>query len=637
MKKESEQLTFFKALFDKTKGDIEIRTITQDKEIRRQYYYKPGDIKRLVSQIPEFKDTNIYFGVCPRAGRVGDEEHVKEIRALWVDLDQTGLDILKGFKPKPSIIIGSGYHYHLYWLLDKVYQVKDRKTLLSFKGYTKGLSVTLKGDSSFDLARVLRVPGTLNLKDPKESKKVKLIEFNPDRRYRLSEFDKYKVKVEDIKKVEVSLSGQRIPEKFWRMLRRDTRLKITYEGKREDLKDKSRSGFDMALVNILITYGFKGNEIAAILKATPYNKGKRLKEQYLILTIAKAKAALTQGQKDRLRIKQAAMDIALEGMNLDELRQAKFEPEQFWVSKGLVPKIGFVILAGLKGTGKTSLALQLCAKLIKGSCSFLEQFKITSSPKILYVFAENIKSELLKIIKTQEKALNLNLTKEQDLRLEIQPRGRFDLLTCWGLAVFKELFNMYNPDVVIFDPIARFLSARDINSMSIINNLFDNLLTINEKCLYLFVAHFRKPQIKGKVSDEPMYEIVGSSGFVNNCDTVITIDKADKRRSGLFNTMNFEVRRAKPLDSIYTGMNPDTRVCKPVSRVDILTGGIVIEDIVSALKKDCKGRAAPSIIATYASKKFKVSQKRVYELLNKAKNEGLVAKEKGKFGEWFAL
>jgi len=637
--KESGQLTFFEALFKGCQGYIEIRTISPDKQVK-QYYYKPGDIKRLVRELneaPEFKNINVYFGVCPRNEKKGKEENVKEIRSLWVDLDTGGLDVLKGFRPPPSMIISSGRGYHLYWLLDKVYQVKDRAELYIFKGHTKGLSQALKGDSSFDLSRVLRVPGSLNLKDPENPREVELIEFNPNRRYRLSQFNQYRVKVKDIEIEKVDLSGKKIPEKFWQILRKDTRLKITYEGKRTDLKDKSRSGFDMALVNMLIAYGFKGNEIAGILQTAPYNKGKKLKEQYLTLTIAKAKAALTQGQKDRHRIKQIAMNVALEGMNLDELRGAKFEPEQFWVSKGLIPKTGFCILAGLKGTGKTSLILQLCARLIRGNTTFLDQFEITSSPKILYVFAENIKYELLKIIKTQEKALRLNLTKEQDQGLEIQPRRRFDLLSCGGLAVFKELFNIYDPDICIFDPIARFVSGKDINSMSVVNDLFDNLLTINNKCLWLFVAHFRKPQSKGKDIDEPMYKIVGSSAFTNNCDTIITLDKASKQRSGLFNTMSFETRRAKPLDPIYIGMNPDTRVCEPVSQIDILAGGATVEDIASTLKKECKGKEAPSILTKYCSQKYKVSQKRVYELLKEAVEQGLVAKEKGKHGNWYAL
>ena len=637
IREQDEQVALFETLFEDCQGYIEIRTVSPDKQVK-QYYYKPGELKRLVKDLPKFTDTNIYFGVCPRAERKGKEEYIKELRCLWVDLDQTSLDVLKHFRPKPSIIISSGHGYHLYWLLDKIYQIKDRKELYIFKGYTKGLAEALKGDSSFDLSRVLRVPDTANLKDPEKPIQVKLIEFNPTRRYELKQFNQYRVRVEDIQIEKVDLSSQKIPEKFYQMLNKDKHLKATYEGKRDDLKDETRTGFDMSLANILIAYGFKDNEIAPILQSAPYQKGKRLRQDYLAKTIGKVRAGLLQRQRSMHDIKQKAMKIALRGMDLDELQQAKFEPEQFWVSKGLIPRTGFVTLAGLKGTGKTSLILQLCARLIKGNTTFLDQFEIKASPKILYIFAENVEFELLKIINTQETGLHLNLTKEQNQRLTIQPRESFDLLSCSGLAVFKELFNLYNPDLVIFDPIARFLSAKDINLMSVINPLFDNLNHVKEKCLWLFIAHFRKPQAKGKDIDEPMYKISGSSAFCNNCDTIITLDKASKQRSGLFNTVSFETRRSKPLDPIYIGMNPDTRVCEVMSQLDLVVSRSAnVEDIYNTLKKDCNGKEAPSILAKYCATKYKVSQERIYELLKLAKEQGLVAKEKGKSGNWYAL
>ena len=639
--KQKEQLSFFKTLFEGYKADsyIEIRTITTDEEIRRQYWYKLNQIKRIVGDLHKFKNTNIYFGVCARAQRIGKEEYIKEIGALWLDQDGN-LDQVKRFELPPSIIISSGTkdHYHIYWLLDKVYPVKDRAETYIFKGYVKGLAQHLKADTKpFDLPRVLRVPYTQNRKNEANPVEVKLIELHPERRYKLEQFKKYYVVVEDMYVAPVDLSDQKIPEKFRQLLRRDIRLRINYEGKRKGLIDETKTGRDMALVNILIAYGFKGGEIAAVLKSTPYNKGKKLTADYLTLTIGKVRAGLTQRQKSMHDIKQKAMKIVLEGMNLDELREAKFEPEQFWIDKGLVPKIGFVILAGLKGTGKTSLTLQLCARLIKGNTTFLEQFRITSSPKILYIFAENVKPELLKIITTQEAALNLDLTKEQDQRLDIQPREHFDLLSCGGLAIFKEVFNIYDPDICVFDPIARFLSGKDINSMSVVNTVFDNLLYINDKCLWFFVAHMRKPQSKGKDIDEPMYKICGSSAFVNDCDTVITLDKASKQRSGLFNIVTFETRRAKPLEPIYTGMDADTRVCRPVTQIDILAGGAKAEDIARTLKQECKGKQAPTLLAKLCASKYKVSQKRVYELLREATALGLVAKEKGQSGNWYAL
>ncbi len=61
---------FFQALFEGTIGYIEIRTIRDAKKVK-QCFYHATEIDRLVTLITDdkqshFKDTNVYFGVCPR-------------------------------------------------------------------------------------------------------------------------------------------------------------------------------------------------------------------------------------------------------------------------------------------------------------------------------------------------------------------------------------------------------------------------------------------------------------------------------------------------------------------------------------------------------------------------------------------
>ena len=94
--------------------------------------------------------------------------------------------------------------------------------------------------------------------------------------------------MEDAVTIDGDLGLDQIPDRLWRVLDEDKKLKATWEGERKDLKDKSRSGYDMALANLLLLYDFGEGEIAAILTAAPYNKGKKLIKQYLLYTIAKA-------------------------------------------------------------------------------------------------------------------------------------------------------------------------------------------------------------------------------------------------------------------------------------------------------------------------------------------------------------
>lgn len=288
---------FLQTLFKKSKGYIELRTIGTDKEVKR-YFYPTRQIDRLVSHLEDndlFQDTNIYFGVCPRNDRKGKEENVKEVNCFWADLDcknekerQERLEKLKSFKFPPSIIVDSGHGYHTYWLLTKPHLIQSNQDKLDIKGSLKGLSATLNADKTFDLSRILRVPGTKNVKDPHNPLLVQIIKIEVSRKYDIEDFKQFRVKVEDVT-AEVEITPEETPDRFWRILEEDPKLRATWDGKRKDLKDNTRSGYDMALANLLMPYSFSDSEIAAILQASPSGKAKEATKQYLSLTIGKAR------------------------------------------------------------------------------------------------------------------------------------------------------------------------------------------------------------------------------------------------------------------------------------------------------------------------------------------------------------
>jgi len=290
---------FFQALFEGTTGYIEIRTIRDSKKVK-QYFYPCTEIDHLVTHLtndnqPYFEDANVYFGVCSRKKKQGKEKDVGEIKCLWVDLDcktkkgrKEVLKKVKEFELSPSIIVSSGHGLHCYWLLNRPYPINNNKDKVNAKGYLKGLALVLGGDNTFDLSRILRVPGTKNVKDPDKPLPVEILEFNPTRRYKLDEFRGFKVEIEDVVTT-IDISLDEIPDRFWRILEENKKLKATWKGRRNDFKDTSRSAYDMSLANLLMPYNFSDSEIAAILKTSESGKGKDAKPQYLILTIAKAR------------------------------------------------------------------------------------------------------------------------------------------------------------------------------------------------------------------------------------------------------------------------------------------------------------------------------------------------------------
>jgi hypothetical protein len=109
-------------------------------------------------------------------------------RGLQGDAGARGLDSHRGEKTLlPSVVIYSGGGMHLYHLLDSPVDAHDKRV----EGILKGLAKLYKGDpAAAEVARILRLPGTRNLKPGYAPRKPKItIRWQHwDRVYRLDDF-----------------------------------------------------------------------------------------------------------------------------------------------------------------------------------------------------------------------------------------------------------------------------------------------------------------------------------------------------------------------------------------------------------------------------------------------------------------
>ncbi len=363
-----------------------------------------------------------------------------------------------------------------------------------------------------------------------------------------------------------------------------------------------------------------------------YDKTKEELEEIVSNTEAMKESAKTTAKKERTT--GLAEELSTQSFTLEKLLKTRFAPGQFWVNRGLVPKDGFVLLAGLTKLGKTTITLQLCLRLIRGYCTFLQDFEIQATPRILYVFAENTPQGLQNIIKKQLSGLTWEPSEDDLKRLSFQPRGRIFLDNKEGLSVLKKLVDINTPDLVVLDPISRFIS-KDINDMRAVNSLFDGLSGIGSGITWVFIHHYRKPSKKD--INEPIYKTMGSSAFANNCDTFIGLERTDKHRTGLYSTLYITLRRDKPIEPINLYWDTDSLLFEAVEKKEVLSGGVKVTDVVKVLKEDLEGKAAYSPLTELVSDKFKITKQRVGELLKDAKELGLVDKERGHFGKWFCL
>jgi hypothetical protein len=249
---------------------------------------------------------------------------------LWADLDlrsdahpksalpatiAEALSILPRELP-PSLVVATGNGAHAWWLFKETLvfdSEEDRngaarlatrwQTLLRLNAASRGWAL----DRLSDLARVLRIPGSLNNKDPQNPKPV-AIHSRTDRRYNPSDLGDYldihAIPGPDEQEHDTRTWAERLSDRplvvdpnatvpedlLQRLTATDMRFRNTWLRQRHDLKDQSQSGYDLALADFGFEAGFSEQQIVDMLIHHRRVNGRvpKLREDYFRRTLAKA-------------------------------------------------------------------------------------------------------------------------------------------------------------------------------------------------------------------------------------------------------------------------------------------------------------------------------------------------------------
>lgn len=133
---------------------------------------------------------NIYWTVNRVRGATDKKpkkEDIEEAVMLHVDLDpRKGEDVakeqarilrlLEEFSPSPSAIIYSGGGYQAFWRLDEpMYIGGTPERWVDVEACNRQLGIVLGGDATWNVDRIMRLPGTINLPDEKKRKKGRVM------------------------------------------------------------------------------------------------------------------------------------------------------------------------------------------------------------------------------------------------------------------------------------------------------------------------------------------------------------------------------------------------------------------------------------------------------------------------------
>ena len=190
---------------------------------------------------------NIFVGVNPRESRGGTKDAIGVCRSVWVDLDHVTFDEARSrwehILPPPSIAISSGHGYHAYWLLRKPYEVRERRSRERFETMLKSLYADLGADATNDVSRILRLPGTWNVKDCRNGKNPEpcvLVYCDPKRQYPIGTFRPWFEKASNPNAVRAS---SRREEPIRRFVADDGDVATALSRLDDEVSDRSRRDF----------------------------------------------------------------------------------------------------------------------------------------------------------------------------------------------------------------------------------------------------------------------------------------------------------------------------------------------------------------------------------------------------------
>ena len=351
-------VAFAQALFDNVPE--ELHTLLWNRQDKLSTWIPlRGGSKAVAEQVQRLgdkeRDLYVAVSVSRNAGEPNRRitaERSAGIMGLWADIDiadpdvhkkwnlppddKSALALLEKMGLEPTVLVHSGHGLQAWWLFDEFWEFDTEQARMEAASLAQRWNTTLRVraaehdwtvDSTFDLARVMRVPGTFNHKS-EPVMPVSLLHVKPVR-YVADDFERYIVDDSVIAQLGLSPSRQYVVagltlaenanppfDKFEALSAAEPLFAQSWNRKRKDLHDQSGSSYDMSLASLAARTGWSDQEIADLIIASRRKHGddlsKALRIDYISRTISRARDGINR-------------DVAAEVMDevVEELRDAK--------------------------------------------------------------------------------------------------------------------------------------------------------------------------------------------------------------------------------------------------------------------------------------------------------------------------
>ena len=474
-------------------------------------------------------------------------ENIVRARALFADADSVAQikscnEVLQGAGVSPTMTIRTGRGAHVYFRCDDI-------PLAQFKSLQEQISAKFGTDSAVkDLPHVMRLAGTLHLKDPANPQLVKLVHVSDSPVWRLSDL---------ISKLGLSLSANikevakqsgppndtnrlmdpaafaKGPAKVFAAALANDNLSDGLEANIEEIRSAV-----MAIPPSAISTEPEWEDFARMLahEAARFSKNREVLEQILDTASRAAPGYKEENNRERFQryIEEAfdhetpltirsvfkmALDHGWQGWSPSMTPatlppvtwsavdlQVSFSniPHRRWLYGTYLIRGEITVLAAPGGAGKTALATGIAVEIATGNAKLSETLWKNNDQKVLYVNGEDSRTEIARRLWAfcqehnipEQDMTRLSVAAAEDPRVQsmsfLRSNERATVLNEDGFNSLRAALETLRPDLVVLDPLVVFCGAGDMNGTTMALVMWRlKSLAIQFDCAILVVHHTR--------------------------------------------------------------------------------------------------------------------------------------------------
>lgn len=477
-----------------------------DVEFQRVAFAWPARRDDMLDWIKTQSPTHdVYLAPAVFNGTSGQRQDFKATNVLWTEFDgNTPTEDSLGTVPVPTLRVQSSGkdNQHWYWRLDTPVHEVDKVESLN-----RALTYQLGGDpSAWDAVQLLRPPGTRNHKRDTETALL----YRSEAHVTPNHFDV----LPPVEAVSVDVP-EAIPDVTEVVLKYawPAEAAALYRSPRPKVGEADRSGMLMRLGYFLAEMGLSDGEMFSVLRNADDRWGKfkdrndRDKQLASIISVSRRKYPA------EVHIPDDAVSV----YGLQSFLNTTVEIE--WVIEGLLQTLGYMLLTGPAGVGKTQFSLRWAINLALGR-SFLG-LKVVEPQRILFFSLEMGHADLKFFLST----MCQGMTDEELMLLEqnllILPLGEALYMDQpEQQQLVEDLLKEFKPSGIFIDSVGS-SSSGNVSDESTVKALMDFNDKIRQRynVFTWFIHHNRKAQGDNKKPNR-LADVYGNQYLVNRATSV---------------------------------------------------------------------------------------------------------------------